>query len=179
MKSLIEAIGITLWNTPWWVYALLAYCIIVGIKAARGGVVPYFKVIIIPIVFAYLSLDSLFSHFSLNSFVLAVFCSSLVLGFLCGILQAYKQNIVADRSRLLIKIPGTWSTLIIILIIFFTKYYFGYETAVDPKLLENTHFEFAMLFVSGVTAGLFIGRFVYYTRRLFYGPSVELHDDES
>ena len=113
MGSSIHSLGLMLLNTPWWVYALLAYCIVVGIKAARGGVVPYFKVIIIPIVFAYLSLDSLFSHFSLNGFVLAVFCASLVLGFLCGILQAYKQNIVADRSRLLIQIPGTWSTLMI------------------------------------------------------------------
>ncbi|MBV53415.1 MAG: hypothetical protein CL816_05030 [Coxiellaceae bacterium] len=177
MKSLIEAIGYTLWNTPWWVYILLAYCVFVGVKAAKGGVMPYTKVIIIPIIFTYLSLDALLSNFSLDVFVISVFFVSLLFGILSGLLQALKQNIEVDRSRLLIKVSGTWSTLVIILIIFFTKYYFGYQSAVDPELLENTHFEFAMLFVSGVTAGLFIGRLAYYTRRLYYGPSVELHDD--
>ena len=177
MKNTLEALGLTLSNTPWWVYLLLAYCIFAGIKAGRGGVVPYFKVIIIPIVFAYLSLHSLFTHFSLTAFVISVFCTSLALGVLSGYIQGFKQNIVVDRTRLLIKTPGTWSTLVIILIIFFAKYYFGYASAVDPELLENTNFEFAMLFVSGITAGLFIGRLIYYTRRLFFGPSVELHDD--
>ncbi len=175
MKNLIETIGLTLWNTPWWVYLLFAYCIFVGIKAAKGGVIPYLKVIIIPVVFAYLSLDSLLLHFSLNVFVVSVFILSLMVGVLSGLLQALKQNITVDRSRWLIKIPGTWSTLVIILIIFFTKYYFGYQSAADPELLTNTHFEFAMLFVSGITAGLFIGRLIYYTHRLFYGPSVQLH----
>ena len=104
MKDLIETIGLTLWNTPWWVYLLFAYCIFVGIKAAKGGVIPYLKVIIIPVVFAYLSLDSLLSHFSLNVFVVSVFILSLMVGVLSGLLQALKQNITVDRSRWLIKI---------------------------------------------------------------------------
>ena len=64
----------------------------------------------------------------------------------------------------------------IILIIFFTKYYFGYQIAVDPQLLTNTPFELSMLLVSGITVGLFIGRLIYYSYRLICGPFVDIKD---
>lgn len=100
----------------------------------------------------------------------------LCVGMLLGYGQGYWQRIEVDRQRLRLRIRGTWSTLIIILIIFFTKYYFGYQSAVDPRLLTNTAFELSMLLVSGITAGLFIGRLIYYSYRLFCGPSIDIED---
>ena len=67
--------------------------------------------------------------------------------------------------------------VMVVMIIFFSKYYFGYEIAADPKLLSNTHFEFAMLAVSGLTAGMFVGRGLYYFRCFRTKTSIELSED--
>jgi hypothetical protein len=60
------------------------------------------------------------------------------------------------------------------LLIFGTKYYFGYELGSDPSLAHNSHFEYTMLSVSALITGIFMGRALYYFLRLKKGPSVEL-----
>jgi len=34
--------------------------------------------------------------------------------------------IMADKKKSLVKVPGSWSTLIVVLLIFAVKWYFGY-----------------------------------------------------
>ena len=87
MGSSIHSLGLMLLNTPWWVYVLFVYCVFIGFKSARGGVVPYLKVIVIPVVFAYLSLDSLFSSFTMSAFVLCSYLIPLCVGVLLGYVQ--------------------------------------------------------------------------------------------
>ena len=73
----------------------------------------------------------------------------------------------------LLEVPGTWTTMIFILIIFSAKYYFGYQLSVDPELINQIHFEFLLLGVSGVLTGLFTGHFICYVYRLHMSPSVD------
>lgn len=165
-----------LYQTPWWVYTILIYCFIVGLKSAKGGTVTIWKLLLLPVIFVYLSVHSLTTNFQLNTFVISSYIIALVIGSLLGVLQGHSQKIAVDRTNKLIHVPGTWSTLIIILIIFISKYYFGYSLGVDPHLLENTHFEVTMLAVSGITAGLFLGRTGFYCLKLLTAPSTNLKD---
>ena len=48
-------------------------------------------------------------------------------------------------SKWLLKFPGSWVTMILILLIFIVKYTFGYALSSDPNLVQNTRFEFWML----------------------------------
>jgi hypothetical protein len=161
----------------WWVYLLLFYCIFVGIKASKGGVASFGKMLIMPIVFSYMSIHTLLTSFSLDTFVLLTYISGTVLGVLLGCLQASSHTLAVDRNKSLLQFKGTWSTLFIILAIFISKYYFGYEMSADPKLLQNTHFEFAMLSVSGLVSGMFVGRAIYYFYRLRTSESTDLVED--
>ncbi len=161
-------------HTPWWVYLLLIYLIRVGIRASKTRIVTLKKLFIIPLIFTFLSVHTLITSFSLSVFTVTIWVVAILIGAILGWFQIYRYKLKVDRQHLLIQVPGTWSIMILIVIIFATKYYFGYELAVDPKLVEQTGFEFAVLAVSGVCTGLFIGRLVCYLYRLRTAPSIDL-----
>jgi hypothetical protein len=179
----IENILITLWITleqtaihAWWVYLLLAYCIFVGIKSSKDNVTPYIKVLVVPVLFLYLSLHSLLVSFAISTFIVTVYGVSVLLGAGVGYWQTVMRKIQIDRKKLLISQKGSWGTLVLIMTIFISKFYFGYTSSADPQYLHNTMYEVSFLAVSGVTSGMFLGRAIYYTYRMFFGPSVELSE---
>ena len=131
---------------------------------------PVKKMLIMPVIFTVMSFETLFSGFKFTPMLLLVLLIAILIGSLLGLLQAKYQKPVADIDRKRIYLPGTWSTLVIILIIFASKYYFGYELSMDPKLAVETTFEYTMLIVSGICTGLFIGKSVFYFWLCRKGP---------
>ena len=170
----LKAVGDALWYTPWWVYLIFVYCVKVGLKSAQPGVVSIWKMMIIPLVFVGLSLESVFSHYVLSSMVLSTYAMALGVGILLGWYMVSRLAIDVDRDKKLLRLPGGWSTMVIIMIIFFSKYYLGYEMSQDPEVLTNTHFEILSLAVMGVTAGMFVGRLLGYAYCLRTQKSVSL-----
>ena len=170
----METLLITLWYTPWWVHVLFCFLVSVGVKASRTAVVIIQKMLIAPVVFTLLSLQSLYTHLDIDLFVLTVYVLSSCAGILGGFLQVSMQSLRVDRERSLIEIPGTWSVMVLVMIIFFTKYYFGYELSVDPDALKNTAFEVAFIGFNALCTGMFIGKAACFYHRLSKDPSVKL-----
>ena len=163
-----------LYHTPWWVYLILFYCLTIGFKCSKDSISPLWKLFIIPVIFGGMSIHTLIANVHLDEFSLTVYFVSLLIGITLGAIQLRLSKVEVDAKHLLIKLHGTWSVMIIILIIFASKYWFGYKTALDPNLYQNTHFEIGLLFVSAVTSGIFIGKLFYCLFRLMKGPSVDL-----
>lgn len=149
-------------HTPWWVYVLLVYLIKVGVGALKTREVPIRNLFIIPCIFSLMSFHTLLTSFKIDAFTLSIWLASLVIGFLIGLIHIHISNMAVDHKKRTIEIPGSWTTLVVILLIFVAKYYFGYELARDPALMENTYFEIAALIVSGVGTGIFVGRLAYF-----------------
>jgi len=171
---MFEAVWQALIHTPWWVYLIFFYCMFIGVKALKGGVVPFGKMVVIPIIFTYLSLETVYNNFHLDMFVVTTYGISILVGIIVGLVIANVVGLQVDNKKWLLKLPGTWVTLMLLILIFGSKYYFGYAIAADPKLLTNTRFEFWMLAVSAIITGMFIGRVVYYYYRIKKGPWAEL-----
>ena len=129
------------------------------------------KLFFIPLIFGYLSLHTLITSFNLDALIIFIYVLSLLIGIGLGSLQLKLCKITVDAKHKLIKVPGSWVTLFLILIIFACKYFVGYEMAVDPKMLTNEPFE---IFLSGVTAGMFIGRLIYGVFKMINGPFEDL-----
>lgn len=161
-------------GTPWWVYLLLAYLIIIGVKASKTRIVPLKKLLIVPVLFILLSIHTLLTSFEITAFSLASWLVATLIGISLGWFFIYRLNLAVDKPHLLIQTPGTWSTLLIIIIIFMTKYYFAYELAIAPQLIKNDIFEFSLLAISGVCSGFFVGRLICYLYRLQTNSSVNL-----
>lgn len=161
-------------DTPWWVYVIFIILINVGVKSIKNQVIPLGKLFIMPAVFTAFSLHTLISSVAFNYVNIAVWLGSLLLMAVVGWLQIARYPIKVDRENYLLKLPGTWSTLLIVLLIFAIKYYFGYQLASKPELLGEPAFEMSLLAVTGFCTGYFLGKLSCYIFRFIKEPSVDL-----
>lgn len=173
---MIETIWQVAKQTPWWVYVLFFALLNIGIKASKTGVVSLIKLSIAPIIFTIMAIETLLNNLALDSFVVSIFAATLLLGVVLGWLQVAFQTLRFDKRQHLIEVPGTWTVMWVILIIFSTKYYFGYALSEDPNIIQNTYFEVAFIGVTAVCTGLFIGKLLCYIKRMLTEPQSDLSD---
>lgn len=174
MQTTLNIIWQTILHTPWWVFLLLAYLIFIGLKARKTSTVSIYKLAILPAVFLIMSIESMISHFKIETLSVSTWMISIIIGSAIGILLVYKSKIKVDRNNKLLELPGSWMTLILILIIFVAKYYCGYALSQDPGSAINTNTEILVLALSGICTGTFVGRMIIYTYRLLTLPSCNL-----
>lgn len=170
MKNIWEALV----GTPWWVYALFAYLIWMGVKATKTRIVKLKKLFIIPAVFIYMSVHQLLSTFTIDTVTIVTLTTSLFIGILVGFLHVHRQKISVDKKNMLLQVPGTWSTLIIIILIFISKYYFGYNLAAKPDMAQHLMFKICDFMISGLVTGFFVGRLVCYLHKFKTSQSTPL-----
>tara|TARA_R110002124_G_scaffold282537_1_gene457773 strand:- start:940 stop:1470 length:531 start_codon:yes stop_codon:yes gene_type:complete len=165
----------TLYHTPWWVYVLFIYLINIGIRASKQNIVSLDKLFIIPALFTIMTVHSLVTSFNLSAFTIVLWILSILIGLILGAANCMRfKQIRVDKNNRLLEVPGTWSTLVIIIIIFASKYYLGYSMSVDPNITSDIWFEIIALGVSGVCAGFFIGKLIYFIYKLYTEQSVHL-----
>jgi hypothetical protein len=154
----LQAIWEIIKDTPTWVWVLFGYLVYVGINATRSRTVYLPKIFIVPTIFVVMTWHTVVTKFSINYLTILVLVGALLIGYGFGWSLVSRHEVKFDRQQLLIQISGTWSVLLIILIMFCSKYYFGFAMAMDPKIVEKLSFEFAFLAISGIGTGIFIGR---------------------
>ena len=88
--------------------------------------------------------------------------------------MARLKEVIVDKEKKLVSLKGSWSTMIMVLLIFFTQFYFGYSISADPQMLQNTTFEYTMLAVSAFVTGLFLGQALCYIYCYRKGPHTPL-----
>jgi hypothetical protein len=141
--------------TPWWVFFLFVGLIMIGMKAARPRTTSYRKLFLLPLIFTLWNLiwlnERVQGHYSLIVFWLI----GLVLGSGLGWVTVRRWKISAI-SREFIKLPGTWSTLILIMTVFVVRYFFIYNYEAHPEAASRLFSSDA--FISGTITGIFIGR---------------------
>ncbi|MGM0440583.1 MAG: DUF6622 family protein [Chlamydiota bacterium] len=119
-------------ETPLWVWIIFAYLLIKGFKATTTRTVFFPKIFIVPAIFLAWSLTRLFTYYTTDILHLGSYFIALSLGSWGSFLWARKRNVIINRSNKTITLPGSWSTLILILSIFIISYTFGYLDAVYP-----------------------------------------------
>lgn len=152
-------------NTPWWVYVLLIYLIYIGVKASKTRVVKLPVIFIIPLIFVGISLHTLFSSFSIDGVAMLTWLCAILFGLMLGWRQIYHYVLRVDKEHQLIQVPGTWSTLTIVLAMFAAKYYFSYELVTNALFVSSPVFKNMALIIFGVAAGFFIGKLLCYLYR--------------
>ena len=152
-------------HTPWWVFLIFVYLLRVGINATKPRIISLNKILILPAIFLFISINSFITTFQISTLLLSTYSLSLLIGIGGGWLLVRNLNLKFDQQNNLIKVPGSFTTLILTLIIFSTKYYFGYSIATNPSVTEKIHFTLLQLVVSGICTGLFIGRALCYLSR--------------
>jgi hypothetical protein len=161
-------------NTPVWVWALLALLLFIGIRALRPATAPLWRMALLPSVFFVWGLSSLYQLHGLRYERLLPWVAALACGTVIGLLMAGTQPIQADKTRHLVRTAGGPMTLVLILLIFATKYEFGYLHATRPDLFAEPRLWLTEIAVSGVISGMFIGRFAGLLRQYRTAPHQDL-----
>ena len=173
----MTAIWQALTHTPWWVYVLFFYLLKVGVDATKSNTVSLKKLFVLPSAFFLISLNTLINSVQPTVANFSIYTLALGVGVSGGWILVKNMALQFDKNKELIRLSGSWATLLLILTIFTAKYYFGYSLAIDPSLSEDTLFELSMLAVSGVCTGMLIGRLACYLYRRKNSPHQELVEE--
>jgi len=145
-------------NTPGWVYILFIFLVYRGVKAFKPRIVRLIKIFILPFLFLLMSLH-MSSNVPVGNFLqFVVGILALLVGAGIGWVDILRFPIKVDRQHQLLEIPGTWSILIIVLVVFFANYYFQYMLHAQPIVAQQNSFVISMMAVFGAAKGYFIGR---------------------
>lgn len=162
MNIIFQIIKGVIKGTPFWVWAIFAFLLYRGIRALKTRVVPLKKIFILPAIFISLALYRLVSSNGAIALQNLWWFFAFVTGVSLGFLLFKSTKIQADKKKYLIKLPGTLSTLIMILIIFGIKFCFGYISALNSVFAKSLMFLHLKLITSGMISGLTLGRSLLY-----------------
>lgn len=160
----------TLASTPWWVYALFIYFMQISWIATKPRIIPIRSLLILPSIFITLSIISLAYLLQMDASTLFLWSSAMTIGIPLGWMQFYLQKIKAIKNEAKLYIPGTWSLFFIFALLFFVKYYYRYEFAIDPLTIATSPYAPYIVLFYGVCTGLFIGKLIYSINCYQSGP---------
>ena len=153
-------------QTPLWVYILLIYLLFIGFKATKTNSVSLVKLSFMPAIFFAMSIHTVLSVLDINILIIITWVICLLMGVGLGQLIVCQSNVKIDKETNLLTIPGTWSTFILIIIIFIYKYWINFEMAVNKEILENKLFDELLVGSSALFPGIFLGKFLFYLQIL-------------
>lgn len=154
-------------HTPVYVWGLLAYLIITGIKGRETQTVSLWRMLFVPVIFigvGFLHFDDSSDQFS--SFLTAWFVGLLLLaplGFLTG-----PRILAVDRENKRIERAGTIFPLIRNVIIFCAQYVLAVLNAIYPA--DHSTLMLITAVVSGASAGYFGGWLISLWRKYQESP---------
>jgi hypothetical protein len=153
-----QLIGI-LEETPWWVFVIFFYLVVIGVKALHPSTVSIYRLIIFPVILTGWGLAGI--RWSLPP--LLAWGLSVAVGIGVGWFFVRKWQIRYNRKRATLHLPGTWTTLVFALTFFGIKYCFGFYNATHAEIpLEWMVAESA---AAGIITGMFLGRLAFFWKR--------------
>jgi hypothetical protein len=158
---------------PWFVWLLLGYVILRGVRALQSQVMPVKKLVIVPLIFLYIGLTGMINQSIPLGCTALWFALFAISGFVTW-LRTQSLKIVCDRQKWLIELPGTWATLVLLLSIFVSKFTFGFLSATHPEFKNLLLFNLLSLSISGVVCGISIGRLIALLQKFFNSAHVDL-----
>lgn len=155
-------------GTPWWVYVIFIYIIIKGIKAFKTQDLHYAKIFIIPLLFLALGISSL-THYLMNGSapLLALYwIIGLGIGIALNRFVLGNPILAVNHHQKMVTIKGSPWLLIYLLAIFVIKYYFGYQLAAHPEIINDHTMMATLLGISGVFTGIFTHKLWQYRQAI-------------
>jgi len=153
----MESLWQILSGAPWWVYLLFIYILIIGIRSIKPRTTSINKIVLFPLFFVALSVYTLYKNVYLGyPLLIPCWIIFLSLGTYLGFKEVQSWHFEKNRLKRTLTIPGNYSTLILLLLVFILKFFWGYFYA---TLFNIPHWMyFADTITSSIVTGFFVGR---------------------
>ncbi len=149
-------------QTPWYVWAILVWVLIRGVKAMTPGETTLVRMLTIPLIFTAWGLSDLVRLYGASPEATALWLAGIAIGSVIGWWIVGRFAITVDVATGVFHRPADMSLLPLLLTTFAIKYAFGVVGAVSPALLAEPVFRISDLLLSGGFTGIFVGKFVRY-----------------
>jgi len=149
-------------HTPIWVWLVLAFLLVRGIKAMKPGETSLGKLAIVPVLFTAWGMWSISGRYPGSCQAWALWLIGIAAGAAIGWALLRKLQLrVAPTTGALWR-GADYSLLPLLLVTFLVKYGFEVALAMSPELAADTGFRAAYLMISGGFTGVFVGKFIRY-----------------
>jgi hypothetical protein len=136
----------------------------IGVKSMQPRAVSIQRIVILPLFFLAMSLYGLYEKFILGFPSLIPFWMVfLAVGAYFGMREVRSWHLHVDRHKGLITIPGNYSTLVLIILIFVLKFFWGYFYAAHTEVSYKIYL--ADISTSSLVTGFFVGRAWFFSKR--------------
>lgn len=158
---------------PWFVWLLFGYVILRGVKGLQSQVMPIKKIVIVPVIFLCMGINGLMSQ-NLSLAYIAIWFGLFAISAYVIWRHMEPLKLVCDRQKGLIEMPGNWTTLILLLSIFISRFTFGFLSATHLELKNSLFYNLLNLSISGIVCGISIGRLIALLIKFFKSSHVDL-----
>jgi hypothetical protein len=124
-------------------------------------VLPVFGILVTSAILLIISLSSVFSIVHGRNALFAVWGGAFLCGLFIGSQFVRRMGIQYDCASRKVTIPGSYLYMIMYLVIFGIRDYFGFKQATDPQSVDGIYVSSAMTALSGVCTGM-LGGFVVF-----------------
>lgn len=125
-------------SIPYYFWFIFTYLIFIGVKSLKDRVVYLPKIFIMPLVFCLIKCKAFFSKESIG------FCLAIIISTIFSFIMHSKSLIEVIKSSRSVKLPGNYTSLIILMAFFVVKYLFGYWEATENNLaVKYSLFEYS------------------------------------
>ncbi len=143
-------------NTPKWIWLVACYLIFIGVRGLKERLAYIPKLFVVPIVLICLKHRIYFS----NAFVAAIYSAILLLTILASYIHLSRKSPPVFKDNYHVKLPGSYSNLVIFTIFFMLKFIFGYLYSVMGGLYQKVFI--IDISISAILSGYFLGKALFY-----------------
>ncbi len=146
---------------PVWIWPLFAALVWAGFRRRKPRVIRVRMLFSLPFIVSAVSVKVLLGY-PLSLGTVALWAGGLLLGCLFGWLLVRNQKVRADHDNGLIGLPGSWLTLVLVLMVFSTRFYYAYELSLSAASGAGNIYVLSWILMLGLFAGLYCGRVLAY-----------------
>lgn len=147
-------------HTPKWVFILFFFLLILGLVQTKDRDISFVKAMILPFVMVVLSFLGAVSAFGLTLYTIISWALGLKLGSSLNYFLKLPRGSYYKKDEKLFFIKGSFIPLILIMGIFFTKYFVGVVTAKEFSFIYELETIAIISLIYGFFSGMFFGRFL-------------------
>jgi hypothetical protein len=145
-------------RTPPWVFALFFVLLALGFLQMRDRRMNLRRVLIVPIMFLALSLAGVVSAFAWNAALIAVWALGYGLIAYSVSKSSWGRTSTYDPLTQSFQVAGSSVPLVLMMSIFFLKYFVGVSMAMQASFTQDAAFPLVVSALYGAFSGAFAGR---------------------
>jgi len=145
-------------HTPIWVFILFIGLLLLGYMQTKDRKIKIGSIFILPISMILLSIFGIISTFGIMPTALFLWFFGIVIALMMNAQSSCSRRVKYSSFEKVFFIPGSWKPMILILLIFFIKYFVGVVTSLELEVIKQIEFIVVISILYGLISGMLLSR---------------------